>query len=200
MTAPSIPISDRWRSIRRSSTSRRSRPSSRRSGHSSSRARNFNNFGRGGANDSWGFNRAEPLLFYSRRIGRPPQGRPRGISSITHRDDDPRRSEGDRQDQAWLEPRHARRGDGGNGRAVTGTSAATEVEPLSNYLVGRAERADVAPPSARSDGNPSQGDGAWRRSPRPVVCRGADGYFFFDGRMGDQGPDRGRKLSAAPAS
>ena len=34
----------------------------------------FSNFGRGGANNFWGFNRAEPLLFYSRRIGRAPQG------------------------------------------------------------------------------------------------------------------------------
>jgi len=33
----------------------------------------FNNFGQGGANDSWGFNNSEPSLFYSRRIGRLPQ-------------------------------------------------------------------------------------------------------------------------------
>ena len=34
----------------------------------------FSNFGRTGANNFWGFNRAEPLIFYSRRIGRSPQG------------------------------------------------------------------------------------------------------------------------------
>ena len=34
----------------------------------------FSNFGRGGANNFWGFNRADPMLFYSRRIGRAPQG------------------------------------------------------------------------------------------------------------------------------
>ena len=33
----------------------------------------FNNFGRGGANDYWGFNNSEPQIFYSRRIGRTPQ-------------------------------------------------------------------------------------------------------------------------------
>jgi uncharacterized protein DUF5916/cellulose/xylan binding protein with CBM9 domain len=33
----------------------------------------FNNFGRGGANDYWGFNNSEPQIFYSRRIGRAPQ-------------------------------------------------------------------------------------------------------------------------------
>jgi hypothetical protein len=34
----------------------------------------FNNFGRGGSNNFWGFNRQEPTLFYTRRIGRSPQG------------------------------------------------------------------------------------------------------------------------------
>ena len=33
----------------------------------------FNNFGRTGSNDFWGFNNSEPQLFYSRRIGRAPQ-------------------------------------------------------------------------------------------------------------------------------
>lgn len=32
-------------------------------------------FGYGGANNNWGFNFSTPELFYSRRIGRPPQGR-----------------------------------------------------------------------------------------------------------------------------
>jgi hypothetical protein len=36
----------------------------------------FGNFGRNGANNFWGFNRSEPILFYSRRIGRHPQGSP----------------------------------------------------------------------------------------------------------------------------
>jgi hypothetical protein len=34
----------------------------------------FNNFGQGGSNNFWGFNRQEPNVFYSRRIGRAPQG------------------------------------------------------------------------------------------------------------------------------
>ena len=33
----------------------------------------FHNFGQGGANDFWGFNNADPSIFYSRRIGRAPQ-------------------------------------------------------------------------------------------------------------------------------
>ncbi|HKK45671.1 MAG TPA: DUF5916 domain-containing protein, partial [Balneolaceae bacterium] len=36
---------------------------------------NFFNFGRGGANDYWNFNWWSPTFFYSRRIGRAPQGR-----------------------------------------------------------------------------------------------------------------------------
>jgi hypothetical protein len=38
----------------------------------------FGNFGRNGANNFWGFNRSEPILFYSRRIGRNPQGSAEG--------------------------------------------------------------------------------------------------------------------------
>ena len=34
----------------------------------------FSNFGQGGSNNFWGFNRQEPNLFYTRRIGRAPQG------------------------------------------------------------------------------------------------------------------------------
>jgi hypothetical protein len=34
----------------------------------------FNNFGQEGANDYWGFNFNQPTFFYSRRIGRAPQG------------------------------------------------------------------------------------------------------------------------------
>ena len=33
----------------------------------------FNNFGRNGATNYWGFNTSDPLIFYSRRIGRTPQ-------------------------------------------------------------------------------------------------------------------------------
>src|SRR5207249_5261022 len=34
----------------------------------------FANFGQGGSNNYWGFNRQDPNLFYTRRIGRSPQG------------------------------------------------------------------------------------------------------------------------------
>ena len=35
---------------------------------------NFFRFGNGGVNSTWGFNWGDPQFFYSRRIGRPPQG------------------------------------------------------------------------------------------------------------------------------
>jgi hypothetical protein len=38
----------------------------------------FRTFGRNGANNAMGFNRSNPQLFYSRRIGRRPQGEPDG--------------------------------------------------------------------------------------------------------------------------
>src|SRR5215203_1240628 len=103
----------------------------------------FSNFGRGGSNSFWGFNRAEPMLFYSRRIGRPPQGSAEGdfvdtptastilgVAKLTgkiHR--------------GWslglLDAVTGREW----ARAVTaGAEGKTEVEPLSNYLVSRAER------------------------------------------------------------
>jgi hypothetical protein len=43
---------------------------------------NFFDFGYGGTNNNWGFNWGDPSYFYSRRIGRPPQG------SVQHTDND----------------------------------------------------------------------------------------------------------------
>jgi len=41
-------------------------------------AKVFGDFGRSGASQYWGFFRPEPTLYYSRRIGRAPQGKPSG--------------------------------------------------------------------------------------------------------------------------
>ena len=61
----------------------------------------FNNFGRGGANDFWGFNNSEPQIFYSRRIGRAPQlQRRRRIRRLPDGHHDSRRRETHRQDAA----------------------------------------------------------------------------------------------------
>jgi hypothetical protein len=103
----------------------------------------FGNFGRGGANNFWGFNRAEPLLFYSRRIGRPPQGSAAGdfVDSPTATTILGAGKLTGKTSRGWslglLDAVTGREW----ARAVTGGSESErEVEPLSNYLVGRAER------------------------------------------------------------
>ena len=45
----------------------------------------FDNFGRNGPNSFFGFNRSEPDLFYTRRIGRAPQGAPEGTFTSSPR-------------------------------------------------------------------------------------------------------------------
>ena len=149
----------------------------------------FNNFGRGGANDFWGFNRADPMLFYSRRIGRAPQGS----------------AEGDFVEQptsttilsaAKLTGKTKRGWSLGLLDAVTGREWATavtgleetetEVEPLSNYFVGRAEKElgrraavgvlgtavnrDLRAPNLREE------------LPAQAYIGGVDGYFFLDAK------------------
>jgi hypothetical protein len=103
----------------------------------------FQNIGRSGANSFWGFNNAQPDLFYSRRIGRSPQGhvdapfvdRPSastilGAVKLTGK-----------SRSGW---------NVGLVEAVTGRESArlsglpgrerAEVEPLTNYFVGRLQR------------------------------------------------------------
>ena len=103
----------------------------------------FSNFGRGGSNSFWGFNRSEPIIFYSRRIGRSPQGE----------------TEGDFVDSpsattilgaAKLTGKTRNNWSLGLLEAVTGREYAqtstgaiqseTEIEPLTNYLVARVQR------------------------------------------------------------
>jgi len=103
----------------------------------------FGNFGRSGANGYSGFNRADPTLFYSRRIGRSPQGS----------------ADGDFVDRptattilgaAKLTGKTASGWSVGVIEAVTGRESAqvdtlgsrstVEVEPPTNYLIGRVKR------------------------------------------------------------
>jgi hypothetical protein len=103
----------------------------------------FSNFGHSGANDFWGFNRSEPLLFYSRRIGRAPQGAADGEFVDTP-------SSSTILGAAKLTGKTRNNWSLGVLEAVTGREDATistntirdevEVEPLTNYFVGRAQR------------------------------------------------------------
>src|SRR5207244_11415219 len=103
----------------------------------------FGNFGNGGANNFLGFNRAEPNLFYSRRIGRAPQGFASGDFV-------------DQPSATTILGAGKLTGKTGSGwtfglvEAATsreyakvstgGKSSSEEVEPFTNYLVARVER------------------------------------------------------------
>jgi hypothetical protein len=149
----------------------------------------FNNFGRGGANDFWGFNRADPMLFYSRRIGRPPQGS----------------ADGDFVEQptsttilgaAKLTGKTKRGWSLGMLDAVTGREWAkavsglqeteTEVEPLSNYFVARAEKELGRRAAIGALGTAVNRDlrapDLQAELPAQAYIGGVDGYFFLDAK------------------
>jgi hypothetical protein len=149
----------------------------------------FSNFGRGGSNSFWGFNRSEPLIFYSRRIGRPPQGDAEGDFV-------------DRSSATTILGAAKLTGKTRNGwslgalEAVTGREYArtaagmvqgeTEIEPLTNYLVTRVEREigrrgavgllatavnrDLRAPELRDV------------LPGAAYVGGADAHYFLDGK------------------
>jgi hypothetical protein len=148
----------------------------------------FSNFGRGGANSFWGFNRSEPLIFYSRRIGRPPQGEAEGeyvdapaASTILG--------------AAKLTGKTRRGWSLGLLEAVTGREYArtaagqvrgdTEVEPLTNYLVGRAHR-EVGRGAIGFLGTAVHRDlrttALTQLLPGRAYVAGADAHFFLDAR------------------
>ena len=147
----------------------------------------FNNFGRTGANNNWGFNRAEPLIFYSRRIGRPPQGDADGDFVETP-------TTSTILGAAKITGKTRRGWSVGLIDAVTGREDAktisagaggeTEVEPLTNYLIGRAQReitsraavGVLATAVNRDLSNPR----LEAQLPGQSYVGGADGHFFLD--------------------
>lgn len=145
----------------------------------------FSNFGRNGANNFWGFNRSEPDLFYSRRIGRAPQGSADG-------DFVDRPSATTILGAAKLSGKTPGGWSLGLLGAVTGrerarTSSAagfgsTEIEPLTSYFVARAHR-DVG-----RSGVGLLGTGVLRSMPSEALrerlvgnafVAGLDGYHFL---------------------
>jgi hypothetical protein len=146
----------------------------------------FSSFGRGGSNSFWGFNSSEPELFYSRRIGRTPQGD----------------ADGDFVDQALattilgaakLTGKTSRGWTLGLLDAVTSREWArvatgdvrtrAEIEPATNYFVGRlrreVQRAGVG--LIATAVNRNLRDSVLRDElVRQAYVAGGDGYFFFD--------------------
>jgi len=103
----------------------------------------FSNFGRNGANNFWGFNRSEPDLFYSRRIGRSPQGDASGdyVDAPTTTTILGAAKLTGKTASGWsvgvldaLTAAESARTSSG------GVSGSEQVEPLTNYFVGRAHR------------------------------------------------------------
>jgi len=146
----------------------------------------FENFGRNGANNYYWFQRSEPDLFYSRRIGRPPQGTAPGSFS-----DVPPATTilgaaklTGKTVSGWtvgaLEAVTARETAAWVDGVLRGTQ---EVEPLTSYLVARAQREapragvgflatavdrDLRDPTLQS------------QLARSAYVAGLDGYVFLD--------------------
>jgi hypothetical protein len=148
----------------------------------------FDNFGRNGANNYYGFMRTEPDLFYTRRIGRAPQGSP-----DTEYAAQPRATT--ILGAAKFTGKSASGWSVGVLEAITGREWAQwadgegrgtqEVEPASNYFVLRAHRdqgragygmlftavnRDLREPTLAA------------QLPRSATVGGLDGYLFLGGR------------------
>jgi hypothetical protein len=146
----------------------------------------FGQFGRGGANSFWGFNNSEPTLFYSRRIGREPQGetdatfvdRP-GSTTIVGAAKITGKTSGGWSFgvlDAFTSAESARLSDGTR-------EWSEEIEPPSNYLVARVKRdlprggfGLLATDVERDLRTPALGDLLVNRA----SVAGADGYVFLD--------------------
>jgi hypothetical protein len=148
----------------------------------------FSNFGRSGSNNFWGFNRQEPTIFYSRRIGRFPQGAPSGdfidvpagttilgAGKLTGK-----------TNNGWtlgmLEAVTA----GEYARTVLGNEESNvEVEPLTNYFVFRVlkEKKRGGIGMLTTGVQRSLGETALRdRLPEQAYVSGMDAYYYLDSR------------------
>jgi len=148
----------------------------------------FNNFGQNGANSSWRFNGQDPNLFYSRRIGRYPQGFAQGefVNSPTGTTI---------LGAGKLTGKTARGWTFGLIEAVTarefaevmqnGQHSETEVEPLTNYFVGRVLKENgrggigFLATMVQRDLNDSTLKSMLADQ---AYVAGADGYFYLDSR------------------
>ena len=147
----------------------------------------FDNFGRNGANNYYGFMRTEPDLFYTRRIGRAPQGYPEAefaVGPAGHHD--PRRRQVHREERVGVERGRPRGGDraraGARGR--TGTPAGGRRSSPSPTTSSCARTATGrAPGTARSltAVNRDLGDPLLAAQiARSAYVAGLDGYVFLD--------------------
>jgi hypothetical protein len=149
----------------------------------------FLRFGRSGAADYTTYFYPEPLLFYSRRIGRAPQGRATGdyvdapqsttilgAAKLVGRT-------GNGWNLGFLEALTGRE----SARVSTGgVESSVETEPLTNYLVGRAQRSLGPRASIGFIGTAVLRDPESASMealvPDRALVAGVDGHVFLDGR------------------
>lgn len=148
----------------------------------------FNNFGRGGSNNFFGFNNSSPNLFYSRRIGRAPS-----VSAEADFVDAPRAATiigaakvTGKTSNGWsiglIEAVTARE----RARHATGSALdRTVVEPTTNYFVARVQRefarggaGFLTTSVVRNLDTPLLQDELTRRA----FVFGTDAYYFLDGK------------------
>lgn len=168
----------------------------------------FDNFGRIGSNSFWGFNRVEPDLFYSRRIGRFPQrfasgdfvDMPAGTTILGAGKITGKTRKG------WtfglIEAVTAREFADVMGNDVQSTA---EVEPLTNYFVGRVlkekDRSGIgflATGVQRDLSEPALKD----LLPKQAYTAGVDGYHYLDAKKSwvVHGRFAGSWLTGSPAA
>jgi hypothetical protein len=149
----------------------------------------FNRFGRNGASGYLGFNRTNPSLFYSRRVGRTPQGaaageyvdRPTSTTIIGAAKVTGKTSRG--WTVNFIDAATAREyADTSTG----GVQGKAEVEPFSNYLAARAHR-DVGQRAGfgmlTTAVNRNLSDPALNAQlPGSAFVLGGDGHFFLTGK------------------
>ena len=146
-------------------------------------------FGRGGANSNWGFNWGDPSLFYTRRVGRAPTGRPAEYDFIEPIDNTRIISAAKitgRTNQGWKF---------GTTQALTsrmvaayqsqGVEQRIEVEPLTHYGVVRAQREigegkQAIGLMATSTIRDLSGSPLEDQLNRYAVTGGVDGWTFLD--------------------
>ena len=161
-------------------------------------ASNFR-FGREGSNSYWNFGWPEPRFFYSRRIGRAPQGfgeRRLRLRGHPDRDDDPGRGQADREDHADHELRHApgahRPGRGGSPHRSERLGSRSGAAHL---LPGDARPARVQEPPRRprcaDDGRGAPLPGGRAREPaQPGLADGRAGWLVLPRSQADVGAQR----------
>lgn len=169
----------------------------------------FNNFGRSGANNYWGFNSSDPNIFYSRRIGRAPQRQATGdyIDAPVSTTILSAAKVTGKTRSGWSLGILDALTDREVARTSTGSLFGTAtIEPAANYLVARLQRdlgrragvGMIATSTSRRFDDEAIAD----LLPEQATVVGGDGYWFFSGARDwvVNGRFAASRLSGSPAA